>query len=180
MTNSPDPSIEAVGPEQQSHILPDLIKLLQDSVAGDASIGFVVIPNDEEAAAYWYGVFDGVVQQTRVLLVARDAGSIIGAVQLDLAVKPNAHHRTELQKLLVLQCERRRGIGRQLMAAAEQAALERSRPLLVLDTVQGGVAEQMYRRLGYIEAGCIPAYAQSTMGAFETTVIFYKLLAQPV
>ncbi len=41
---------------------------------------------------------------------------------------------------------------------------------------QGTVAEQLYRKPGYHEAGVIPLYVRNAAGAFEGTVVFYKAL----
>jgi ribosomal protein S18 acetylase RimI-like enzyme len=109
--------------------------------------------------------------------VARNAGRVVGSVQLALAMKPNALHRAEVQKLFVLQSQRRRGTGRALMQAVEQTARECERTLLVLDTRQGDAAEQLYRKLGYREAGIIPAYARSATGTLDSTIFFYKALS---
>jgi GNAT superfamily N-acetyltransferase len=95
-------------------------------------------------------------------------------VQLDLATPPNQPHRADLQKLLVMGHGRRRGIARQLMAAAEQAAHDAGRTLLVLDTCANGAAEPLYRALGWTEVGCIPGYAVYGDGSPCDTVIFYK------
>ena len=111
MHDSLVPSIERISPEEEPIVLPGLIHLLQDAVASGASVGFLPPLSAEEAQQYWSTVFQGVVQGTCVLLVARDEGRIIGSVQLALALKPNARHRAEVQKLFVLSSQRRRGIG---------------------------------------------------------------------
>jgi len=46
----------------------------------------------------------------------------------------------------------------------------------VLDTRLGDHAERLYRKLGYVEVGTIPSYAQSAIGTLEATITFYKLL----
>jgi GNAT superfamily N-acetyltransferase len=89
----------------------------------------------------------------------------------------SARHRAEVQKLLVLQAFRGRGIAKALMAALERKAAELGRWLLVLDTVPRQPAEKLYEHLGYIRAGVVPDYAESSSGAFDPTVIFYKRLA---
>ena len=106
----------------------------------------------------------------------RQGTHVVGAVQLELATKPNARHRAEVQKLFVLQHERKRGVGRLLMEAIEPIARELGRTLLVLDTRLGDHAEHLYRTLHYVEAGIIPSYAQNATGTLEATIIFYKLL----
>ena len=176
MHDSLVPSIERISPEEEPIVLPHLIHLLQDAVASGASVGFLPPLSAEDAQQYWSTVFQDVVQGTCVLLVARDEGRIVGSVQLALALKPNARHRAEVQKLFVLSRQRRRGIGRALMQTVEQVARSGGRTLLVLDTRLGDSAEQLYRTLGYGEVGVIPAYARGASGTLESTVIFYKTL----
>jgi ribosomal protein S18 acetylase RimI-like enzyme len=177
MIDSLLPPIEIVRPEEEQTVLPELINLLQDTVASGASVGFLPPLSAEDAHQYWSAIFQEVARGTCVLLVARDAGRIVGSVQLALATKPNALHRAEVQKLFVLQSQRRRGTGRALMQAVEQTARECERTLLVLDTRQGDAAEQLYRKLGYREAGIIPAYARSATGTLDSTIFFYKALS---
>ncbi|HLI91924.1 MAG TPA: GNAT family N-acetyltransferase [Ktedonobacteraceae bacterium] len=177
MFDSSLPVIEKVCSEEGQTILPELIYLLQDTVASGASVGFLPPLSGEDARQYWNAVLQKVAQDMCVLLVARDAGHIVGSVQLALATQQNAQHRAEVQKLFVLQSQRRRGIGRALMQEIEQAARECGRTLLVLDTRQGDAAEQLYRSLEYREAGVIPMYARSATGTLDGTVFFYKMLS---
>jgi GNAT superfamily N-acetyltransferase len=115
-------------------------------------------------------------QGARILLVATEAGEILGAAQLELANRQNALHRAEVQKLFVHRRFRNRGIARLLMSAVEGAAREAGRTLLVLDTQRGSVAEQLYAKYGYTRAGIIPHYARSADGMLHDTVLFYRLL----
>ena len=169
-------SIRCVRLEDEAAILPELVALLQDTVSSGASVGFLPPLSREDAERYWQDVFQDLAQHRQILLVADDAGVVVGSVQLALASKPNALHRAEVQKLFVLQSQRRRGTGRALMHAVEQVAREHGRTLLVLDTRQGDAAERLYRMLGYQEAGVIPGYARSAMGSLDATVLFYKEL----
>ncbi len=169
-------SLETISSEQGQAILAELVTLLQDAVASGASIGFLPPLSEEEARAYWTAALEDLAQKKRVLLIARHSTQVVGAVQLELAAKANARHRAEVQKLCVLQQERRRGIGRLLMEAIEPIAREHGRTLLVLDTRLGDHAERLYRKAGYVEAGVIPSYARSATGTLEATIIFYKLL----
>ena len=177
MNNAPSLSVETLTAEQGRTVLSELNTLLIDTVASGASIGFLPPLSEEESSSYWISVLDKVAQQTVVLMVARHAGKVVGSVQLELATKPNALHRAEVQKLFVLQSQRGQGIGKLLMGAIEGVAQEHKRTLLVLDTRQGDVAEQLYRKIGYIEAGVIPSYARNATGSLDGTIFFYKLLA---
>jgi acetyltransferase len=157
----------------------DLSSLLRDAVEGGASVGYMLPVRDEEMYAFWHGIFTEVAGSCRVVLGARDAGRIVGTVQLELAMKPNSRHRAELQKLLVLRTHRGRGLGRALMAAAEDAARRHQRSLLVLDTSASGNAIGLYERCGYQKAGMIPGYARDPDGPMIDTVVYYKHLTVP-
>ena len=60
-----------------------------------------------------------------------------------------------------------------MLAAAERAALEAGRTLLVLDTASAE-AERLYERSGWQRVGTVPQYALMPDGPFCSTVIFYK------
>ena len=154
--------------------------LLRDAVEGGASVGFVLPLSDEEAGAYWEGVAAAVGEGARLLLVARQAGRIVGTVQLALETRRNGLHRAEVSKLLVHTAARRRGIARALMNALEEQARQHDRTTLYLDTRLGDPAEQLYQAIGYRFVGFIPRYARSPDGgALEPNAIYYRLLDEP-
>ncbi len=156
---------------------PALIALLQDAVDGGASVGFLPPLAAPEAGAYWDEVAAALGAGSRLLLVARDAGgAVVGSVQLDLATRPNARHRAEVAKLIVLRAARRRGLGRALMLALESHARRLGRTTLVLDTRPGDDAERLYRNLGWTLAGAIPRYAAGADGRLHPTAVYYRLL----
>jgi GNAT superfamily N-acetyltransferase len=180
MTDQSSITLSSLSEAQANEHLSELIALLQDATESNASIGFLPPLGAEEAEAYWRSVVSGLGAQTRVLVAALAAGHLVGAVQLELATKPNARHRVEVQKLLVLRSHRRLGIGQQLMQEIERQARLAGRWLLVLDTRQGDTAERLYRRLGFQAAGAIPRFALNERGEFDATVVFYKLLEADV
>src|SRR4051794_14088641 len=81
--------------------VPALADLLQNAVAGGASIGFLPPLSDREATDYWYEVVDALRTPYRILLVAQIDQATVGTVQLDLASRPNGRHRAEVAKLMV-------------------------------------------------------------------------------
>jgi ribosomal protein S18 acetylase RimI-like enzyme len=168
--------IERLSEEQAKAILPRLVALLQDTVNGGSSIGFVPPLASGTAEEYWLETMREIKEGRRVLLVASEAGEVTGSVQLALATKQNGLHRAEVQKLFVHTRFRQRGIARALLSAIEEAAREMGRTLLVLDTEQGSDAEKLYESHGYTRSGIIPSYARSFDGSLITTVVFYKLL----
>ena len=78
--------------------------------------------------------------------------------------------------MLVRRDARRRGLGAELMRAAEAAARAAGRTLLVLDTASGGDAERLYARLGWRRCGLIPDYALLPHGGLCATTLFYREL----
>lgn len=168
--------IELLSDEQAKPLLPQLVALLRDSVNGGSSVGFLPPLASEAAEEYWLETFNELTQGKRILLVSREAGDVTGAVQLALVTKQNGLHRAEVQKLLVHTRFRKRGIARALMGAAEEAARKAGRTLLVLDTEQDSIAEQLYVKCGYTRAGVIPHYALGADGSLISTVVFYKLI----
>jgi ribosomal protein S18 acetylase RimI-like enzyme len=99
---------------------------------------------------------------------------MVGSVQLALATMPNALHRAEVQKLLVLRSSHRQGLGHALMLEVETVARQEGRELLVLDTRLGDAAERLYTRIGYTRVGVIPKFARSSAGSLDATVILYR------
>ena len=153
-----------------------LVDLLRDSVDGGASVGFLPPLDPAAARAYWDGILAEVADGSRLLLAAFEDDQLAGSVQLELVQKPNGRHRAEVAKLLVHSRFRRRGMAQALMQAVEDQARAHGRATLVLDTRQGDMAEGLYRKLGWTEAGVIPRFALNGDGGVDPTVFFYKLL----
>jgi GNAT superfamily N-acetyltransferase len=155
----------------------DLVALLQDAVNGGASVNFVAPLSPEVAATFWERVEREVANDERVVVVAQVDGMVVGCAHLVLATQPNGRHRAEVQKMLVHSQQRRLGIGRALLTAAEDAARERGRTLLVLDTERDSAGEKLYAAQGWQRAGIIPAFALNHDGTrLIDTILFYKLL----
>jgi acetyltransferase len=170
-------TIDRLTPEQAESVQEELAELLQDAVHHGASVGFVSPVSGEVARQYWHDVIKDLRQDSRVLLVLRTQGRVVGSVQLGLCLRPNGTHRAEVQKLLVHTSARRRGFGRALMAAVEQEARTARRSLLYLDTESHKPAEAMYRQLGWLLVGEIPEFAATPDGHLHGTMIFFKKIA---
>jgi ribosomal protein S18 acetylase RimI-like enzyme len=171
-----DVSIAVLSPIEAEGSLYPLSRLLEDAVAGGASVGFLHPMDKGEALAYWKSVLPTLHSGEKVLLVARRGGVIAGCVMLILEQRANGRHRAEIARLMVLRSARRQGIGRALMMAAEEEARRLGRTTLVLDTREGEPSEALYRSLGWNLAGVIPKYARSSDGSVDSTVFYYKLL----
>jgi ribosomal protein S18 acetylase RimI-like enzyme len=156
--------------EFTSETLEELSLLLMDVVNLGASVGFLAPLSLEDAKEFWSKVLSDEV----ILFVGKVDGKIIGTIQLHLCMKQNGKHRAEIAKLLVQPNVRRMGIGKALMETAERRAVEEKRSIIILDTRAGEVSNLLYKSKGYIEAGRIPKYAESTEGGLHDTVIYYK------
>jgi len=153
-----------------------LADVLIDCVEGGASVSFMLPLSRERAVAFWRKVADGVAAGNRVLIAAEDAEGICGTVQLIFDLPENQPHRGDVAKMLVRRRTRRQGLGAALMRAAEAAAAECGKTLLVLDTVTGGDASRLYERLGWVRVGEIPDYALFPSGGFCGTTVYYRRL----
>ncbi|WP_437730425.1 GNAT family N-acetyltransferase [Sorangium sp. So ce1335] len=156
-----------------------LADVLMDCVEGGASVGFMHPLPRARALAFWQNTLASAERGERVVLVAEDVESagIMGTVQVVLTMPDNQPHRADVAKLQVHRRARRRGLGEALVRAAEAAAREAGRTLLVLDTVTGSDAERLYARLGWQRCGVIPGYALLPRGGLCSTTVFYRELA---
>lgn len=136
-----------------------LAEVLKACVDDGAVVGFLAPLPIEKARAFWRERGSEVAAAKRVIIAAWVDGEIGGCLQLDLDVPENQTHRAEVRQLLVHPEFRRRGVGRELMARIDQAALAHGRRTLVLRTWPGGPAETIVRSLGWQFVGVIPGYA---------------------
>jgi ribosomal protein S18 acetylase RimI-like enzyme len=94
-------------------------------------------------------------QPGRALLVAQREEALLGLVQLGIYDTPAQlalvqRRRAYVEDMVVDQACRRQGVGRLLMAAASQWAIEQGAVQLLLTVWAGNSeAEQFYRALGY-------------------------------
>jgi GNAT superfamily N-acetyltransferase len=155
----------------------DLATVLVDSVSGGSSLGFLAPFDQAAATAWWRGLVPAVADGGLVVFAARSDERVSGTVQLRLSGIPNGVHRAEVAKLMVARDARGHGVGRQLLAAAEQGAVAAGITLLILDTVTGSAAEQLYSSAGWTRVGTVPDYAADPGGALQPTTFFYKKVA---
>ena len=154
----------------------ELATVLIDVVEGGATVGFMMPITRERAVSFWRRVAEDVAAGKRLLLVAEDESGVCGTVQLILDLPDNQPHRADLSKMLVHRRSRRQGVAAELMRAAEVAAREFGRTLLVLDAVTDGDAARLYERLGWVRVGEIPAYALMPEGGLAGTTYYYRQL----
>lgn len=172
---NPGFAIRRVDAGEVDALVEPLAEVLLDCVEGGASVSFMWPLPRQRALAFWQDVADGVRRGERLLLVGEaQPGRIDGTVQLVLGQPDNQPHRADLAKMLVHRRARRRGLAQALLVAAEQAAREAGKRVLVLDTVTGGDAERLYERGGWQRVGVIPDYALMPDGRPCATTYFHK------
>jgi GNAT superfamily N-acetyltransferase len=171
------PAIRALDAAEAEARLDELAGILVDAVAHGASVNFMAGLAREEARAFWHGQLSGIADGSKQLLVGDDGGRLVATVMLVHARQPNAPHRAEVGKMLVHSSSRRQGLGRRLLAAAEQAARLAGRTLLMLDTETGSSGDRLYRSCGWVELGRAPDHAFTPDGRLAETTLFYKVLA---
>ena len=154
--------------------------MLLDCVEGGASVGFMHPLPRAKALAFWESALASAARGERIVFVAEDVDTktIVGTVQVVLAMPDNQPHRADVAKMQVHRRARRQGLGAALMRAAEAAARAAGKTLLVLDTVTGSDAERLYTRLGWQRCGEIPGYALWPRGGLCSTSVFYRVLAE--
>jgi GNAT superfamily N-acetyltransferase len=153
-----------------------LCDVLIDCVEGGASVSFMQPMTLSKAAEFWRGVAASMARGERALVIAQDGdGVVLGTAQAVWATAENQPHRADVAKMLVHRRARRLGVGAAVLEAAESAARESGRTLLVLDTASDA-AERLYERAGWRRVGTIPDYALMPDGALCDTVVYYKRL----
>lgn len=151
-----------------------LADILVDCVVGGASVSFLLPLSRARAEGFWRKVADAVQRGERILLVAEDEQGLVGTVQVILDLPENQPHRGDVAKMLVHRRGRKRGIGKLLLRAAEDAAKAAGRTLLVLDTVTGSDGDRLYARNGWQRVGEIPRYALWPDGKPCPTTYYFK------
>jgi len=171
--------VAVLNPEEAASRLDVLVEMLIQSVEDGALVGFIWPLEADRARSFWEGAIQSVATGERLLIGAIADGRLIGTVQLYLSPEPNAPHRAEVYKLLVHRDFQRRGVGAALMEEVEVQARRHLRSLLLLDTVEGGASDRLYRRMGWQEVGRVPHHFNDPYGEPKVSVYFMKHLAAP-
>jgi GNAT superfamily N-acetyltransferase len=162
--------LDSIGPRE----LAGLVEVLIDCVEAGASVNFMWPMTRAKAEAFWHSVATSLARGERALIVAEDSrGEILGTAQAIWAPQENQPHRADIAKMLVHRRARRHGIGALVLEAAERAARDAGKTLLVLDTASPE-AERLYERGGWQRVGVVPRFALMPDGAPCATVFYYK------
>jgi ribosomal protein S18 acetylase RimI-like enzyme len=154
-----------------------LSELLVETVASGGSVSFMHPLSPEVADAFWRDSLASAARGERIVFGAFDGDDLVATVTLVLDLPPNQPHRAEIAKMMTRVSHRHLGLATSLMGAAEAAARQRQRTLLVLDTAVEDGASELYEGLGFELTGAIPDYALKPHGGFTGTKIFWKRIA---
>ena len=177
-TVSPNPiAIGQLDAAQAEARLDELSHILVDAVKQGASVNFLAGFSAEQARVFWRTQLPGLASCETQLHVAEQNGRLVATALLMFARQPNAPHRADVGKMLVLSDVRRQGVGRRLLAVVEAAASRAGRTLLMLDTETGSAGDLLYRRCGWTEIGRVPNHALRPNGHPAETTMFFKSLA---
>ena len=168
-----DAQVRVLTPEDAKAAVPALAEVLIDCVERGASVSFMAPLSRDRAEAFWTEVAEAVARGERALLAAFEGDRLTGTVQLILDQPENQPHRADIGKMLVHGAARRQGVAGRLMAAAEDAARDAGKTLLVLDTASPE-AMRVYERQGWTRVGVIPDYALLPDGRPCDTVFYFK------
>jgi GNAT superfamily N-acetyltransferase len=170
----PDIEIKPLSPSPD--IRTSLSEMLVEAVAHGGSVSFMHPLPPEVANAFWEKSLAAAARGERIVLGAFDGDQLVGTVTLVLDLAPNQPHRAEITKMMTRISHRGRGVAKALLHAAECAAIERGRWLLVLDTAVDEGASGLYERVGFKLSGVIPDYAYRPHGGLTGTMFYWKRL----
>jgi GNAT superfamily N-acetyltransferase len=119
---------------------------------------------------------EALAEAGRLVLVAELDGEVEGMAHLAPSGAANAPHRAEVQRVAVAESARGTGVGRQLMRAVEEAALDRGLTLLWLTTHEHSDACAFYEAVGYAKLGVLPGYSLRPDGTLSPAAFYFKEL----
>jgi acetyltransferase len=150
--------------------VPQLAKLHAEAMAAGMALGATETTDLE---AMHRAALD---EPGRVVLVVSEDAQVVAMAHLVPSGAANAPHRAEVQRVAVAERARGTGVGRRLMAAVEEAALERGLTLLWLTTHDGSEACGFYEAVGYSKLGVMPDYSLRPDGTLSPGAFYSKVL----
>jgi acetyltransferase len=166
-----DVRVRARGPDDlDRRLIRGLARLHGEAIASGMALG--ATPTTDLEELHGTALADG----ARIVLVAERDDEVVAMAHLVPSAAANAPHRAEVQRVAVAASARGTGVGRQLMAAVEEAALERVLSLLWLTTHDASDACAFYEAVGYTKLGVMPAYSLRPDGTLSPGAFYYKVL----
>lgn len=173
---SQDIRYRRVAPAEAEAIASALAALHEDAFRAGMALGMLESIGRDGLERSYREAVAALDDRERALLVAEDDGAILGMAQLARSGAMNAEHRAEVRRVAVADAARGRGVGRELMAAIEDAARALQISLLWLTTHEGSDGCAFYEALGYRKMGVMPAYSRRPDGTLSPGAFYYKEL----
>ena len=153
--------------------MPELARLHAQALDAGMSLG--AAPGSDQATLECLHR-EALADSDRVVLVAERDGEVVGMAHLAPSRAANAPHRAEVQRVAVGEDVRGSGVGKALLDALEEAALERGITLLWLTTHEGSDACAFYEAAGYERLGVMPAYSRRPDGTIAPAAFYFRQL----
>jgi GNAT superfamily N-acetyltransferase len=171
--------IVELSPDEVRAAADELAQLLLDAHDANMALGLSAPLTREHARSVWLETATRLEPSRRVLLAAREAGAVVGTVQIVRAEAENGARRAEIQRLAVRGDRRGAGIGRALLAAAAERARGLGLRLLWLSTHAGTGSDRFYEAVGWSRLGVVPAYSTRPDGTLAGSAFYYLEIDAP-
>jgi GNAT superfamily N-acetyltransferase len=110
----------------------------------------------EEVVEHIAESIEAAKEETKALLVAEVDGVVVGTGMFVRNTLPFYAHRAEVGSLVVHPHYQRRGIARRIVEQIKEHAASMGLEILEIGCRGGTPAEEVYRRLGFVEWGRLP------------------------
>lgn len=110
--------------------------------------------------------------------VAEVEGAVIGNMLFIRDAHPLGRHKCTIGDVVVNPAFQRRGIAKRLLEKCKEHARKLGLKLITVNVRGGTIAEEVYKKLGFVEAGRIPEGIIETWGsndAFDEVVLYQKV-----
>jgi GNAT superfamily N-acetyltransferase len=152
----------------------ELAQLLLDAHASNMALGLRGPLTREHARETWLDTAARLDPERRVLLAAREDGTVVGTVQVVRADAENGSRRAEIVRLAVRGDRRGGGIGRALLEAAAERAKGLGVRVLWLSTHAGTASDRFYEAAGWSRLGVLPLYSERPDGTLVGSAFFFR------
>ncbi|KAK3939805.1 hypothetical protein QBC46DRAFT_262381 [Diplogelasinospora grovesii] len=175
--------------DRHGGFLPYMAALHASCIMADQMVGPFLPPlANERLLAWWKERIAEANQGTRVIVLLLpdtcvpesahkpQGPELRGLAMLKLSQSETGSFRGHIDAVLVGRNFRRQGGARQLVLALEFEAAKRRRTLLLVDTETGSVAEEAFKKFGYVEIGKVPQFSRGLHNGKKGETFFYKEL----
>ena len=150
--------------------------LIAETAALGGAVGWLTVPPPDETRAW----LDGVLAGGARLVVAEDAGQVVGTAHWRRYGPHVLSHNAQLSKLMTLPSARGRGIGRLVTGAVVEDARAAGIEVLSLDCRGNNHgALRLYAELGFVVTGRRPDFIAVGDERFDQVLLHLDLRTGP-